>query len=90
MPMLLPTLKPVTDIKRHAVEIIGQLQADRIPVLITERGREAAVLLDVGTYNGMLSRLERLEAIAEGEHAFQEGRTRSHEDVKARMARRWA
>jgi prevent-host-death family protein len=87
---MLPSLKPVTEIKRHAVEIIGQLQADRVPVLITERGREAAVLLDVGTYKGMLKRLELLEAIAEGERAFLEGRTSTHEEVKARMAKRWA
>ncbi len=88
--MFLPTLKPVTDIKRHAVEIIGQLQADRIPVLITERGREAAVLLDVGTFRGLLSRLELLEAIADGERAFLEGRTSSHQEVKARVAKRWS
>jgi prevent-host-death family protein len=87
---MLPTLKPVTDIKRHAVEILDQLREDRVPVLITERGREAAVLLDIGTYRGMLKRLELLEAIAEGERAFLEGRVSSHEEVKARMAKRWA
>jgi prevent-host-death family protein len=87
---MLPALKPVTEIKRHAVEILAQLRADRIPVLITERGREAAILLDVGTYRGLLKRLEILEAIAEGEQAFEEGRTASHEDVLARMAKRWA
>lgn len=87
---MLPSLKPVTDIKRHAVEIIDQLKADRVPVLITARGREAAVLLDVGTYRGMLKRMELLEAISEGERAVSEGRTSSHEEVKARMAKKWA
>jgi len=86
---MLPTLKPVTEVKRHAVEILDQLRADRVPVLITEHGREAAVLLDVGTYNGMLKRLEMLEAIAAGERAFLEGRFSAHADVKARMAKRW-
>jgi prevent-host-death family protein len=87
---MLPTLKPVTEVKRHAVEIIDQLREDRVPVLITERGREAAVMLDVGTYKGMLKRLEMLEAIAAGERAFLEGRVSSHEDVKSRMAKRWS
>ena len=87
---MLLSLKPVTDIKRHAVEIIDQLREDRVPVLITERGREAAVMLDVATYKGMLKRLEMLEAIAEGERAFQEGRVSAHGEVKARMAKRWA
>ena len=86
---MFPTLKPVTEIKRHATEIIEQLREDRVPVLITERGREAAVLLDVGTYKGMLKRMEVLEAIANGERAFAEGRVSSHEDVMARMSAKW-
>lgn len=86
---MLPTLKPVTEIKRHATEIIEQLREDRIPVLITERGREAAVLLDVGTYKGMLKRMEVLEAIASGERDFAEVRTVSHEQVVAEMKAKW-
>jgi prevent-host-death family protein len=87
---MLPTLKPVTEVKRHAVEILDQLREDRIPVLITERGREAAVMLDVGTYKGMLKRLEILEAIAAGERAILERRVSPHDAVKARMAKRWS
>jgi prevent-host-death family protein len=83
-------LKPVTDIKRHATEIIDQLRADRIPVLITEHGKEAAVMLDMATYNGMLQRLEVLEVIAKGEQAFSEGRSSAHAEVKARLAKRWS
>ncbi len=86
---MLPSLKPVTEIKRHAGEILDQLREDRIPILITERGMEAAVLLDVGTYRGMLKRLELLEALADGERAFLEGRSSEHGDVKARMSKRW-
>lgn len=87
---MLPTLKPVTEIKRHATEIIDQLRADRVPVMITEHGKEAAILLDINTYKGMLHRLELLEVIAKGEQAFTEGRVSTHEDVKARLSKRWA
>ena len=86
---MLPALKPVTDIKRHAAEIIDQLRLDRVPVLITEHGKEAAVMLDVASYKGLLKRLELLEIIAIGEQAFAEGRTSSHADVANRMGKRW-
>ena len=86
---MLPTLKPVTEIKRHATEIIERLREDRVPVLITEHGREAAVLLDVGTYKGMLKRMEVLEAIANGERDFREGRTVPHEQVVAELNAKW-
>jgi prevent-host-death family protein len=87
---MLPALKPVTDIKRHATEIIDQLRTDRVPVLITEHGKEAAVMLDMVTYNAMLHRLELLEVIAKGEQAFAEGRSSTHAEVKARLAKRWS
>lgn len=86
---MLPTLKPVTEVKRHATDIIERLQEDRIPVLITERGREAAILLDMGTYRGMLKRMELLEAIAKGEQAFREGRVVPHETLAAELKRKW-
>lgn len=82
-----PTLKPVTEIKRHATEVIQQLREDRVPVLITERGRSAAILLDVQTYDGMLRRIEVLEGIARGERAISEGRVVSHAAAKRRLAR---
>lgn len=81
------TLRPVTEVKRHATEIIAQLREDRVPVLVTERGRTAAVLLDVETYQALLRRIEVLEGIARGERAFAEGRTVKHADAKKRLDR---
>lgn len=86
---MLPTLMPVTDVKRHATDIIGRLQEDRVPVLITERGREAAVLLDVGTYRGMLNRMDLLEAIAKGEQAFRDGKVVSQKALAAELKGKW-
>ncbi|WP_437297471.1 type II toxin-antitoxin system prevent-host-death family antitoxin [Sorangium sp. So ce426] len=58
--MKAPTVKPVTEIKRHATEIIAQLQADHVPVLITEHGRSAAVLLVHVLRSERLLRADRL------------------------------
>ena len=86
--MATPRIQPVTDVKRRATEIIARLKKEKIPVLITEHGRSAAVLLDVESYDALLRRLEILEGIARGERAFAEGRVVSHKDAKKRM-RRW-
>lgn len=80
-------LQPVTEIKRHATKIIRNLRKNRVPVLITERGREAAVLVDVESYEAMCQRLKLLEGIARGERAASEGRTVSHARAKQRLAR---
>jgi prevent-host-death family protein len=83
----LPTLRPVTEIKRHATRIIAQLGQDRAPVVITERGRSTAVLLDIESYDSLLHRLSILEGIARGERTHAEGRVVSHAEVRRRLAR---
>jgi len=81
------TQKPVTEIKRRATAVIHRLQEDRVPVLITEHGQSAAVLLDVATYEEMKRRLALLEGLARGERAFSEGRVVSHRAAKKRLSR---
>jgi prevent-host-death family protein len=81
------TLRPLTDLRRRPTELIHQLQEDRVPVLITERGQSAAVLLDVETYEEMQSRLELLEGVARGERAYSEGRVSTHATAKKRLGR---
>lgn len=77
----------VTNLKRKATEILGDLNADKEPVLITQHGRPAAYLLDVSTYESMEGRIALLEGIARGERAIEEGRIVSHAEAKKRMKR---
>lgn len=80
-------IKPVTEIKRHATEIIAQLGVDRVPILITEHGRAAAVLMDVDSYQALMRRLDVLEGIARGERAFAEGRVVTHDEATKRLGK---
>jgi len=82
-----PTIKPVTELKRHATRLIEQLDESRTPMVITERGRAAAVLLDVESYRSMLRKLALLEGIARGERAIAEGRVVSPRDARKRLER---
>lgn len=84
---MLPRLVPVTDMKRQAAKVLDALRQDRSPMVITEHGRAAAVLLDVATYDALTRRAEILKGIERGERDFAEGRTSSWEDVKADLAK---
>ena len=77
----------MTTLKRRATEIIAELGTERAPVLITQRGRPAAYLVDVGTYEQAQRRLAVLEGIARGERAIEDGRVVSHTQARKRMAR---
>ncbi len=80
-------MKPVTEVKRRATEIIAELRQDKRPVLITEHGRSAAVLLDVESYELMVRQLDLLGGVARGERAILEHRVVSHAAAKRRLAR---
>jgi prevent-host-death family protein len=77
----------VTTLKRRATEIIDELNKDGTPVLITQRGKPAAYLVDVESFELMQRRIEILEGIARGEQAYREGRTMTHAEVKKRWAK---
>lgn len=62
---MLPTIVPVTEVKRNAAQVLDQLRQDRNPVLITEHGRAAAVLLDVGSYEELLKRADILDRLTQ-------------------------
>ncbi len=85
---MLPKLVPVTEIKRKATEIIEALQQEQAPLLITEHGREAAILMDVASYRMQERKIALLEGIIKGQKAFSEGRILTHEDVMART-KKW-
>ena len=77
----------VTTLKRRATEIIDELNKDGRPVLITQRGKPAAYLVDVENFELMQRRIEILEGIARGEQAIREGKVLTHAEVKKRWAK---
>jgi prevent-host-death family protein len=77
----------VTTLKRRATEIIAGLQAEKDSILITQHGKPAAYLVDVGIYEDMNRRLSVLEGLALGEQALRAGRTLSQTKARKRMAR---
>ena len=82
---------PITDFQRQAGQIVGNLVSSDEPVIITQRGRPAAVLISVKRYAKLEEDLERLdelevvEAVARARDAIAKGKTISHTQVKARI-----
>ncbi len=78
----------VTTLKRQATRVLADLHDSGEPVLITERGKPSAYLVDVDSYEFMQSRMEVLEGIARGERAILENRTFSQAEAKRKM-KKW-
>ena len=57
-------IKPMSEFRAHTAACIQQVQTSKRPVVITQHGKSAAVLIDVSEFEAMSRRLELLEDIA--------------------------
>jgi prevent-host-death family protein len=86
---------PIADLQRQAGQIVSGLDASQEPVIITQRGRPAAVLVSAERYAQIeedLQRLDELELVAMVERSRQAlaaGQTLSHKEVKSRLEKKY-
>lgn len=74
-------VRPVTELKSRASEIIDQTRTTRRPVLLTRRGRGVAVLLDVNEYEALTDRAAFVEAVEVGAAAARSGDLHSNDEA---------
>ncbi len=53
-------IQPLSTFRANSARIIQQIQQTRRPVVLTQRGHSAAVLLDVKEYERLIEELELL------------------------------
>jgi prevent-host-death family protein len=78
-------VKPISQLKAHAAEILLDLAQRREPLVITQNGEARAVLQDVVSYEETQSTLALLKILALGNREIEEGRVRPLKDVVRRL-----
>lgn len=81
-------IKPMSEFRAHTAACIRQAQKSKRPVVITQHGKSAVVLIDVSEFEAMSQRLELLEDIAKGESQIDEGKGIAHNKAKEMMLKR--
>jgi len=82
-------IKPVSEFRANAAELIDYIRATRRPLILTQRGRSAAVMLDVEEYERLLEELEVLRDIRTAEKQIKAGRAIPNRSAKAELQRRF-
>ena len=91
MRLTMKNIVPVTDLQRQAGQIIGSLADSDEPVIVTQRGRAAAVIISADRYEAIeddlkrLDELELIELVAAGKRARKTGDVISHDEVKRKL-----
>ena len=78
-----PQLVPVSDLRQDAAAVLKRLQASREPLVITQRGRAAAVLLSIEAYERREQERDLLQLLARGETEISDGKGSNLDSVLA-------
>ena len=82
---LIEDIRPVSDFRANTAECIGRVTESRRPLVLTQHGRSAVVVLDVNEYQALIERLALLEDLAASEADVREGRTLPHAKAKREL-----
>lgn len=79
----IPNIVPITDLRQDATRIVKRAAALRQPLVITQRGRAAAVLVGIKDYQHTQEELEILRVLVRGQKEIEAGIGHGLDDVLA-------
>jgi len=83
-------IRPVSEFRANTAAFIEQVQSSARPILLTQHGRGAAVLLNVLEYERLVERAEVLEDIRIAEEQVARGEGIEHDEAKRQVLARLA
>lgn len=81
-------IRPLSEFRANAAALIKQLQTTHRPLVLTQRGHSAVVVLDVQEYERLLEELELLRDVQAAEQEVDAGGGLSHEEARAQIRSR--
>jgi prevent-host-death family protein len=69
----LSNIIPVSDLRQDAAKLLKQLKNSKEPLIITQRGRAAAVMIGVDAYEKFEHEKELLHLLAKGDREIEKG-----------------
>lgn len=76
-------IQPLSEFRAGVTSFIRQINETRRPLVITQRGKGVAVVLDVAEYEAMQEKIELLEEIRAAEAQIESGNSVSNSDARS-------
>ncbi len=81
-------IQPLSEFRAGVASFIRQINETRRPLVITQRGRGVAVVLDVSEYEAMQEKIELLEEIQKAETQLSLGRGIANSEARSQILSR--
>lgn len=78
-------VRPLTDFRANAAAFVEQVQSTGQPMILTQHGRSAAVLLGIEAYESLLDEVEVLRDVKTAEDQVASGLRSEQARVEARL-----
>lgn len=82
-------IQPLSEFRSNAAAMLEQVRSTKRPLVLTQRGRSAAVLVDVAEYDRLVGELELLREVKQAETQLAEGQGVPHEEARERLLARY-
>jgi antitoxin YefM len=78
-------IQPLSEFRAGAASFIRQINETRRPIVITQRGKGVAVVLDVAEYEAMQEKIELLEEVQKAQAQLSAGLGISNSDARTHI-----
>ena len=87
-PLSTEDIRPLSDFRAHAAAFVQTVRETGRPLVLTQHGRGAAVLLDVRAYQDLVEQVEVLRDVRLAEQQVADGEGVSHDQARAAILSR--
>ncbi len=81
-------IKPLSEVRKGMAAFIKQIHETKRPLVITQRGKSAAVLIDAQEYEAMREKIELLSDVQAALSQLEKGEGIGHDDAKDQLLER--
>jgi len=78
-------IEPLSEFRKKSADFVKRLKKEKQPIILTQHGKSAAVLMDVSEYERFTKKMEMLEDLLEAKQQVDQGKTYSMKEAKERV-----
>lgn len=78
-------IEPLSEFRKRSADFVKRLKRDKQPIILTQHGKSAAVLMDVSEYERFTLKMEMLEDLLDAKQEVEQGKTYSIDEAQERI-----
>ena len=78
-------IEPLSEFRKKSADFIKRLKKEKHPIVLTQHGKSAAVLMDVAEYERISKKMEMLEDLLEAKQQVEQGNTFTMQEARDRV-----